>query len=60
MDMLIKMGKDIDITDANAVKNFEKFSKALYGGNLKKKRRKGDSLVFLLLFMYLLFFLITI
>ena len=60
MDMLIKMGKDIDITDANAVKNFEKFSKALYGGNLKKKRRKGDSLVFLLLFIYLLFFLITI
>ena len=53
MDILVNISKDIDIKDQKAVENFERISKALQGGNIKKKRRKGDSLVFSFSIFYL-------
>ena len=55
MDILVNISKDIDIKDQKAVENFERISKALQGGNIKKKRRKGDSLVFSF-FIFIFFF----
>ena len=46
VDMLVNMSKSIDISDEKAVRNFERISKALYSGGKKKKRRRGDTLVY--------------
>ena len=43
-DTLIDLSKNLDLSDENVVKNFQKISNAIYGSR-KKKRRKGDSMV---------------
>ena len=49
VDALLNLSKNINVNDENAVTNLERISKAIFGGNAKKKRRKGGSMVYLIL-----------